>query len=70
MEEEKDDIKIENNRQEEFYDKLGAPKLLYRCKGTAIVKAIGATIGTYNGLLSSANRECGEDNVEILDKEE
>lgn len=69
-EKEKRDIEIENSRQEEFYDQLGSPKLLYKCNGSPLKKAIGANFGTYNRLLEEANRACGYGGADILKKKE
>jgi hypothetical protein len=47
-----------NKEQRRFYDDLGAPKLLYRCEGRELEKAIGAKYGSINSLLDEANKDC------------
>lgn len=66
---EADDAEVENKSQKKFYADLGAPKLLYKCKNSPFVVAIGAKIGTFNRLLADANQKCGQGNVEILDSD-
>lgn len=64
------DARIENRRQREFYEQLGAPKLLYRCNTSPFETAIGAKFGTVNMLISGAEERCGEAGYEVLKKKE
>lgn len=64
-----DDIKQENKRQREFYDDLGSPKVLYKCKGSDFEKAVGAKFGNINMLLSDLQGECGA-GYEILKRKD
>lgn len=67
---EKLEIETENAQQEAFYEQLGAPKLLYKCKGRTDKKAIGANFGTFNRLIEDASRTCGTGNVDILKRKD
>lgn len=66
---EEEEIKSENDRQSDFFEDLSAPKILYRCGGSPLVKAYGAKFGSYNLLLESAYRDCGSGSVDVIDSE-
>lgn len=59
-----------NREQRDFYDTLGAPKLLYRCGGDQPLKAVGATRGTINMILKAAQAECSSSSIEILKRKD
>ena len=51
-------IDFENINQRDFFEKLGPPKILYKCDGDRREKALGAKFGTYNRLLEEATTDC------------
>lgn len=67
---EQSDARLENRAQREFYDQLGAPKLLYRCTDSSFETAIGAEFGTLNRLIREAKARCRESGVEIVKRKE
>ena len=64
-----DDIEKENENQSNFYEELGPPKILYKCKNSDFEKALGATYGTYNSLLEKVSGICGAVGYEVIDNE-
>jgi hypothetical protein len=64
------DARQENRLQREFYEQLGAPKLLYRCNTNPFEIAIGAQFGTVNRLIGQAKDKCGEAGYEILKRKD
>lgn len=64
------DIQEENKGQREFYDSLGAPKLLYKCNNSSLEKAYGAKVGNINLLLSNAQDSCGAAGYEVIKRKE
>lgn len=50
----------------EKYQKLGAPKILYKCDDRVGYTAGVGIAATYNKILQSAERECGDKKFSIL----
>lgn len=63
------DIKIENKSQSNFYEKMGPPKILYKCNNSEFEMALGAKYGSYNSLLDMVGEKCGAVGYEIIDNE-
>ena len=66
----KKEVAVIDREQRDFYDTLGAPKLLYRCGGYEPLKAVGATRGTINVILQSAQSDCSSSNLEIVKRKD
>lgn len=52
------DIEIANKAQREYYSRMEAPKLIYKCNHSDREIAIAARIGNINRLLNEAEVEC------------
>jgi len=66
----KKDVAIIDREQRDFYDTLGAPKLLYRCSSDQPLRAVGATRGSINAILQSAQSECSSSSFEIVKRKD
>ena len=53
------DIAIANEAQRDYYSRMDAPKLIYKCNGSDREIAIAAGIGNINRLLNAAEDKCG-----------
>lgn len=60
------EVREANREQGDFYNTLGAPKILYKCRGSGLEKAVGAKVGSVNILLAEAKSDCGSVGYEIL----
>lgn len=66
----KKDLAISDREQRDFYDTLGAPKLLYRCSSDQPLRAVGATRGSINVILESAQSACSSSSFEIVKRKD
>lgn len=65
----KSDIIIENKAQRDYYSRMAAPKLIYKCNGSDREIAIAARIGNINRLLNEAEDKCSG-RYEIIKRED
>lgn len=63
------DARAENRKQRDFYDELGAPKILYKCKDSPFESAIGAKFGSINRLIETAQSRCADAGYKIIKRE-